>query len=113
MPMAPAQPPAKARGARLAASVGQALGDSEPLGALLARLAQSQARWAIVAAGLPPELAAAARPGPLDDQAWTILADHASAAAKLRQQLPDIANALSAQGWASPSVKIKVRPRGS
>lgn len=91
----------------------QALGGSEPLAGLLARLAQSKARWAVVAAQLPPELAAAARPGALDDQAWTILADHASAAAKLRQHLPDIAAALCAHGWLAPPVKIKVRPRGS
>ncbi|MBK9135207.1 MAG: hypothetical protein IPM15_12950 [Betaproteobacteria bacterium] len=86
---------------------------SEPLAALLARLAQSQARWAVVAAGLPAELAAAARPGPLDERAWTLLADHAAAAAKLRQHLPDIEAALAAHGWLAPAVRIKVRPRGS
>jgi len=105
--------PAPARRADRAASLSQALGDSEPLAGLLSRLAQSQARWAVVAAQLPPELAAVARPGSLDEQAWTILADHASAAAKLRQHLPEIAAALSAHGWLAPPVKIKVRPRGS
>ena len=105
--------PAPGARPRVAASLGQALTESEPLSSLLARLAQSQARWQVVAAGLAPELAAAARPGPLDDQAWTILADHASAAAKLRQHLPDIAAALQAHGWLAPPVRIKVRPRGS
>jgi len=102
--------PAPAR--RLAAPVGSALRDSEPLASLLARLAESQSRWAAVAPLLAPELAGAARAGPLDDKAWVILADHASAAAKLRQCLPEIEGTLSARGWAAPPVRIKVRPRG-
>ncbi|MFO1286437.1 MAG: DciA family protein [Rubrivivax sp.] len=94
-----------------AASLQSALSGNETLAGLLERLAQSQARWAAVAALLPPELAAAARGGSLDDKAWVILADHAAAAAKLRQCLPDIERALQAQGWLAPPVKVKVRPR--
>ncbi|MFO1267915.1 MAG: hypothetical protein U1F67_14780 [Rubrivivax sp.] len=94
-----------------AASLQSALSGNETLAGLLERLAQSQARWAAVAAQLPPELAAAARGGSLDDKAWVILADHAAAAAKLRQCLPDIERALQAQGWLAPPVKVKVRPR--
>jgi poly-gamma-glutamate capsule biosynthesis protein CapA/YwtB (metallophosphatase superfamily) len=97
----------------LAAPLGSALRDNETLASLLARLAESQARWAAVAPSLAAELAGAARPGPLDDKAWVILADHASAAAKLRQCLPEIEGTLAAKGWLTPQVKIKVRPRGS
>jgi hypothetical protein len=93
--------------------VGEALRGSESLAGLLARLAQSQARWAVVAPRLAPALAAVARAGPLDEKSWVILADHAAAAAKLRQCLPEIEGALSAEGWQAPPVKIKVRPRGS
>ena len=110
-----AGPPAGRAGAAarpLAEPVARALRDNESLASLLARLAQSQARWAAVAPLLTSELAGAARAGPLDDKAWVILADHAAAAAKLRQCLPDIEGALSAQGWLAPPVKIKVRPRG-
>ena len=82
----------------------------ETLAGLLARLAESQARWAAVRPTLAGELAQSARPGSLDDKAWVILADHAAAAAKLRHCLPDIEQALAAQGWQSPPVKIKVRP---
>ncbi len=96
-----------------AAPVGSALRDNETLAHLLARLAESQARWAAVAPSLAVELAGAARAGPLDEKAWVILADHASAAAKLRQCLPEIEAILAAQGWLAPTVKIKVRPRGS
>lgn len=97
----------------LAAPLGRALRDNETLASLLARLAESQARWAAVAPSLAVELAGVARPGPLDDKAWVILADHASAAAKLRQCLPEIEGTLAAKGWLHPPVKIKVRPRGS
>lgn len=96
-----------------AAPVRNALRDNESLASLLARLTESQARWAAVAPSLAAELAAAARAGPLDEKAWVILADHASAAAKLRQCLPEIEGTLSAQGWLTPPVRIKVRPRGS
>ena len=111
-----APPPASKGGAParpLAAPVGSALRDNDSLASLLARLAESQARWAVVAPLLPAELAGAARAGPLDDKAWAILADHASAAAKLRQCLPEIEGALQARGWLTPPVRIKVRPRGS
>ncbi|MBL8347437.1 MAG: hypothetical protein JNN03_18505 [Rubrivivax sp.] len=97
----------------LAAPVGRALRDNESLANLLARLAESQARWAAVAPTLAVELAGAARAGPLDEKAWVILADHASAAAKLRQCLPEIEGILAAKGWLTPVVKIKVRPRVS
>lgn len=112
--VAPAPPPKGGNAARpYAAPVGRALRDNETLAGLLARLAESQSRWAAVAPLLDGELAATARAGPLDDKAWVILADHASAAAKLRQCLPEIEGALSANGWPVPPVKIKVRPRGS
>jgi hypothetical protein len=96
---------------RFARPVATAIGESASLAGLLARLAQSQARWAAVAPLLTPELAALARPGTLDDKGWVIVAEHASAAAKLRHCLPEIEAALSAKGWAGLQVKIKVRPR--
>ena len=95
---------------RPAVQAGSALRDHGSLASLLARLAQSEARWAAVRPLLAAELAAAARPGPLDDEAWVILADHAAAAAKLRHSLPDIEQALADKGWHAPPVKVKVRP---
>lgn len=94
-----------------ATSLRSALAGNATLAGLLERLAQSQARWAAVKGLLPPELAAAARGGSLDDKAWVILAEHAAAAAKLRQCLPDIERTLQARGWLAPPVKVKVRPR--
>jgi hypothetical protein len=89
----------------------RALDSSTSLAGLLARVRESEARLEAIRPALPEGLAAALRPGPLDDQAWVLLVDHASAAAKLRQCLPHVQAALAAAGWPGPEVRIKVRPR--
>lgn len=85
-----------------------ALARSEPLGDLLRRVRESRARFDTISPLLPAALAAAVKPGPLDDTAWVLLASHASAAAKLRQMVPELEAALSAAGWAGPTLRIKV-----
>ena len=85
-----------------------ALGRSEPLGALMKRLRESQARLAAITPLLPAALRAAVTAGPLDDHAWVLLAANASAAAKLRQMVPELQAVLLAAGWAGPAIKIKV-----
>ena len=85
-----------------------ALGRSEPLANLLKRLRESQARFAAVQPLLPEALRSAVSPGPLDDSAWVLLAANASAAAKLRQMVPQQQAALLAAGWAGPDIKVKV-----
>lgn len=85
-----------------------ALGRSEPLTDLLKRLRESQARFALIRPLLPETLASAVAPGPLDEQAWVLLAANASAAAKLRQRVPELQAALLQAGWAGPPIKIKV-----
>jgi hypothetical protein len=89
----------------------RAIDASTSLAGLLARVRESEARLAAIRPVLPEGLGEALRAGPLDDQAWTLLADHASAAAKLRHCLPRIEAALVAAGWPGPGVKVKVRPR--
>ncbi len=85
-----------------------ALGRSEPLSALLKRLRESQARFAAVKPLLPETLRPAVTAGPLDDSVWVLLAANASAAAKLRQMVPELQAALLAAGWTGPDIKIKV-----
>jgi hypothetical protein len=82
-----------------------------PLADLLTRVRASQRRLEVVRPLLPEGLAAALRAGPLDDKAWVLLADHAAAAAKLRQCLPLIEQALAQAGWPAPQVVVRVRPR--
>ncbi len=93
-------------------TLGAALGRSEPLAGLMQRLRESQARFAAIAGLLPPPLRAAVTPGPLDESAWVLLAANAAAAAKLRQMLPALQEALQAQGWQGPELKVKVQARG-
>lgn len=89
-----------------------ALGASEPLGQLLARVKASRQRFdGTVAPLLPAPLRAAVRPGPLDETGWVLLADSPAVAAKLRQMLPQLGTALVAAGWPEAVVKIKVQPR--
>lgn len=88
--------------------LGAALDRSEPLGSLLRRVQESNARYAAVRPLLPAGLASLVRPGPLDDSHWALLVPSGAAAAKLRQCLPTIAAALQAQGWADVSMRVKV-----
>lgn len=111
-PPAPAPPPA-ARGRNWSARpLSGALADSVPLSALLARVRESERRLALAAPSMPAGLAALVRAGPLDEEAWVLLAEHSAAAAKLRQCVPAIEAALAARGVVGPMVKIKIRPRG-
>lgn len=89
-----------------------ALARSEPLGALLRRLQDSQTRWAAARDALPPPLAALVRPGTLDDENWTLLAPSGAAAAKLRQCLPQVQAALDARGLPPRALRVKVRTGG-
>jgi hypothetical protein len=113
MPAPPRRPSSASSPARPASSlpVARALDASGTLASLLARVRESEARLAAIRPVLPEGLAGALRAGPLDEQAWVLLADHAAAAAKLRQCLPHVEAALTAAGWPEPGVKIKVRPR--
>ena len=88
-----------------------ALQRSEPLTGLLARLAESRARFEAIGAVLPAGLRTTVRPGPIDDEGWALLADHGAAAAKLRQLLPRLDMVLRAKGWKPTPIKVRIQPR--
>ena len=88
-----------------------ALDSSEPLGQLLRRLQEARSLYDTVAPLLPPALRADTRPGPVDAGAWTLLAAHNPAAAKLRQLLPTLLQRLQAEGWHGSAIKVRVQPR--
>ena len=92
-------------------ALARALDHSEPLAGLLRRVRESRERFDAIRGLLPPALLASVRPGPLDESAWSVLVDHAAAAAKLRQMLPDLQSALADRGWPQPAVKIRIQPR--
>ena len=92
-------------------ALARALDRSEPLAGLLQRVRESRERFEVIRALLPPALLSSVRPGPLDETAWSVLVDHAAAAAKLRQLLPEMQSALTDRGWPLPAMKIKIQPR--
>lgn len=89
----------------------RALDRSEPLAGLLQRVQGSRQRFEAIRALLPAALVGSVRPGPLDETAWSVLVDHAAAAAKLRQMQPALQAALAEGGWPAPPIKIKILPR--
>ena len=97
----------------VALPVGQALAQSAAWSRLAARLQESNARFALVVPLLPPALAAQLQPGPLDEdgRTWTLLAANAAVAAKLRQWVPRLDAALTAQGRQGSAIRIRVQSR--
>lgn len=85
-----------------------ALARSAPLTALRSRLQESDRRFDAIRPHLPEALAAHVRPGPLDDQGWSLLAANPAVAAKLRQLLPRLQAALDAAGFAKVALRTKI-----
>jgi hypothetical protein len=92
-------------------SIADAIERDAALTALARRLAQSDARWAAVRARLPETLREHLRPGPIDDEGWTVLASNAAVAAKLRHLLPHLQSALREQGWPELAIRVRIRAR--
>ena len=87
-----------------------ALSGSAPLALLMQRHRDSQARFEFARAALPPTLAPHVRAGPLDADAWTLLAANGAVAAKLRQLEPRIASALRERGSPECALRIRICP---
>ncbi len=89
----------------------RALDQNPSLADLTRRLAQSNARFAAVCVHLPEPLRADVRPGPIDDQGWSLLASNAAVAAKLRHLLPRLTDTLREQGWPELPIRVHIRTR--
>jgi len=48
------------------------------------------------------------QPGPVDEAGWSLLVANAAVAAKLRQCVPRIEDALKKGGWQETVIRIKV-----
>lgn len=88
--------------------IAQALRASAPLVRLQQLLHDSNARFEAIRSCLPATLAAHVRPGPLDEQGWSLLAANAAVAAKLRQLQPRLEDTLRERGWPPAILRIKV-----
>lgn len=94
-----------------AISVLDAASGSPTLARLWALANESQQRLASVAALLPAGMAASIRPGPVEGDAWCLIADDGAAAAKLRQLAPALCAHLRTHGRDVNSIRVKVRKR--
>jgi hypothetical protein len=100
--------PFKPSSVPLAQPVAEALAANAALARLGQRLRESNARYEAVCDCLPEPLRAHVKPGPLDDEGWSLLASNAAVAAKLRHLLPRLDEALRSKGWPTTSIRIKV-----
>lgn len=89
--------------------IDDALRASESLARLRERLDDSRRRFAAIQGLLPAALAAQVEAGPVDDHGWTLFALSNSAAAKLRQLLPELQRRLAAGGWPDVAPRVRVR----
>lgn len=88
-----------------------ALSGNESLRGLASRLAESDARHAAISCQLPEALAREVRPGPIDDEGWSLLVSNAAVAAKLRHLLPRLREELLSRGWRDLPIRVRVRAR--
>jgi hypothetical protein len=88
-----------------------ALSRSDSLAGLASRVAESNARFEAVRALLPEPLARELRPGPIDDEGWSVLASNAAVAAKLRHLLPLLTAELRSRSFRDLPIRVHLRSR--
>ncbi len=86
----------------------QALASHQALARLGELMQESNRRMAIVAVALPGALKRFVKPGPVDEEGWTLLAANAAVAAKLRHLQPRLLELLAEQGIPPAKLRIKV-----
>jgi hypothetical protein len=89
--------------------VTEALSANTTLAQLLERLRESEARLETVRLVIPAALRTHVRAGVLDETGWNLLVPNGAVAAKLRQCLPSIEQALAERGWKTTAVRVKVQ----
>jgi Dna[CI] antecedent, DciA len=90
-------------------TIGSALAASDSLTGLAARLLESQRRFDAVAGLLPEAIAREVRPGPIDDEGWSVLASNAAIAAKLRHLLPRLNDELRSRSFRDLPIRVRLR----
>jgi hypothetical protein len=90
-------------------AISEALQRSAPLALLRQRLQDSKARFAAIQDLLPIALARHVKPGPVDDESWSLFAANASVAAKLRQLVPRLEERVRQRGWQVSAIRIRIQ----
>ncbi|MDO5690856.1 MAG: hypothetical protein Q4G70_00025 [Pseudomonadota bacterium] len=86
----------------------QAVAQAPTLARLSELAAESALRLAVIRPLLPPALRELVRPGAPEPDAWALLVPHNAAAAKLRQLVPALQQALATAGHPVATIRIKV-----
>jgi hypothetical protein len=95
----------------LGRSIAAALDDSATLSGLLAGHTRSRTCFAAARSGMPAALVSQVRPGPIDEQqVWTVFTSTNGAAAKLRQCLPRMLEAVRVKDAQIAEIRVKVSP---
>jgi Dna[CI] antecedent, DciA len=102
-------PKSNASSVPLPVTLHSAIAASDSLTSLAARLRESEQRLATIAALLPDTLARELRPGPIDDEGWSVLVSNAAVAAKLRQLLPRLSEELKARCFRDLPIRVRLR----
>jgi len=92
--------------------IARALAGHEGLARLGRMLHESNRRMAVVLPALPGALSRFVKPGPVDEEGWSLLAANAAVAAKLRQLQPRLEAMLAEQGMQPHRVRIRVQQQG-
>lgn len=92
--------------------IARALAGHEGLARLGRLLHESNRRMAVVLPALPGTLSRFVRPGPVDEEGWSLLAANAAVAAKLRHLQPHLEAMLAEQGIQPHQIRIKVQQQG-
>lgn len=87
----------------------EALNGHSGLARLGVLIRESNRRMEIVAPALPGALSRFVRPGPIDEEGWTLMAANAAIAAKLRHLQPRLEQMLAEQGLQPAKVRVKVQ----
>jgi hypothetical protein len=91
----------------------RAIESSSTLAGLLSGHRRSQACMRTVRNALPHPLHELVRAGPIEEGVWTLFAQHAAAAAKLRQILPNLLEGLRAIAPDIKEIRVKILPRSA
>jgi len=87
----------------------QALQQHDGLARLGLLLRESNRRMDIIKPALPGALLNFVKPGPIDEDGWTLLAANAAVAAKLRHLQPRLEQMLEELGLRPARVRVKVQ----
>jgi hypothetical protein len=88
----------------------RAIEGSATLAGLLSGHRRSHQFFALASPKLPAAMRSLIRPGPIEDACWTLFAEHAAAAAKLRQLLPLLLECVAGRDPDVREIKVKILP---